>query len=215
MTALIPENIEELAAEYKRLWPLMPKLHTTIAKLADKHAIKACAKRLRMYTRKGTKLGITFESEYETELFQDYLLYMYRPRGFTLVRQMRNRKPYPTGSDEQVLLEGMNQARFSVFWVKELHPAGGMVVLDVITGDELFVLDQSLPQQEVVGLLAAFRIFPFGDVWMHTGASMAFGIISEPEGLKPLGRRLDEKEEQELNEENFFRWRSLVQDHQG
>nr|WP_321466388.1 hypothetical protein [uncultured Desulfobulbus sp.] len=210
MSALVPKNIEELAAEYNRLWQLMPKLHRSIAKMADKDTLKACAKRLGIYTKNGRKLGMSFENEYETELFQDYMIYMYRPRGFSLVRKMRNRNPYPEGSDEQMLLEGMHQARFSLFWVKELHPTGGMVVLDVITGEELFVLDQSLPQQEVVGLLAAFRIFPFRDVWMHTGASMAFGIISDPQGLKPLQRRLNEKEEQELNEENFSRWRAFV-----
>lgn len=212
MSALIPENREELVAEYKRLWPLMPRLHSNIAKLAETNMIKACAKRLRIFTKKEGKIGIGFENEYETELFQDYMIYMHKPRGFSLVRRTRNRKPYPEGSDEQMLLEGMNQARFSVFWVKELVPASGMVVLDVITGEELFVLDQSLPDQEVVGLLAAFRIFPFRDVWMHTGASMAFGIISEPQGLKPLGRRLNDKEEQELNEENFLRWRALIKD---
>lgn len=210
MSALVPKNIEELASEYNRLWPLMPKLHRNITKMAEKDAIKACAKRLGIATKNGQKLGITFENEYETELFQDYLIYMYRPRGFSLVRKMRNRKPYPEGSDEQLLLEGMQQARFSLFWVKELHASGGMVVLDVITGEELFVLDQSLPQQEVVGLLAAFRIFPFRDVYMHTGASMAFGIISDPEGLKPLNRKLSDKEEQELNEENFSRWRNFL-----
>ncbi|MGD9948426.1 MAG: hypothetical protein AB7U29_08095 [Desulfobulbus sp.] len=213
MSALIPENIEELVTEYKRLWPLMPKLHRNLAKMADKSTIKACAKRLHIYTKQGSKFGMTFESEYETELLQDYLIYMHRPRGFSLVRQMRNRKPYPVGSDEQVLLEGMHQARFSLFWVKELLPVGGMVVLDVITGEELFVLDQSLPQQEVIGLVAAFRIFPFHEVWMHTGATMmAFGIIKKPEGLKPLGQQLNEKEEQELNEENFLRWRALMRD---
>lgn len=213
MPSIIPENIEELVAEYKRLWPLMPKLHRNIAKMADKNALKTCAKRLRLSTRQGAQLGMVFTNEYETELFQDYLIYMYRPRGFSLVRQMRNRKPYPVGSDEQVLLEGMHQARFSLFWIKELHPNGGMVVLDVITGEELFVLDQSLPQQEMVGLLAAFRIFPFRNAWMHTGANMAFGIISEPEGLKPLGRKLSDRQEQELNEENFFRWQALIRDH--
>ena len=212
MPSLIPENIEELVAEYKRLWPLIPKLHANITKLADKNAIKACAKRLRITTGQGKKTGMLLLNQYETDLFQDYLCYMYRPRGFSLVRQMRNRKPYPAGSDEQMLLEGMHQARFSLFWVKELHPSGGMVVLDVITGEELFVLDQSLPRQEVVGLLAAFRVFPFRDVWMHTGASMAFGIISDSDGLKPLSRKLDPKQEQELNEENFFRWRALIRD---
>ena len=140
------------------------------------------------------------------------MIYMYRPRGFSLVKQMRNRKPYPEGSDEQRLLEAMHQARFSLFWIKELHQSGGMVVLDVITGEELFVMDQSLPQQEVVGLVAAFRVFPFRDVWMHTGASMAFGIIRDPKDLAPLGRHLDEKEEQKLNEENFLRWRAFVRD---
>ncbi|MDD2462741.1 MAG: hypothetical protein PHI97_01970 [Desulfobulbus sp.] len=212
MSVLVPKNIEELVAEYKRLWPLIPMLHRKIAKLVDKNAIKACAKRLRIFTKQDNKLVMNFESEYETELFQDYLIYMYRPRGFSFVRQMRNRKPYPVDSDEQSLLEGMHQARFSVFWVKELLPVGGMVVLDVITGEELFVLDQSLPQQEMVGLLAAFRIFPFRDVWLHTGASMAFGIINEPEGLKPLGRHLNDKEEQELNEDNFLRWRAMIRD---
>lgn len=210
MSELVPENIEELATEYNRLWQLMPKIHRSIAKMAEKNALKACAKRLGISTKSGQKLGMTFENDYETELFQDYLIYMYRPRGFSLVRKMRNRKAYPEGSDEQMLLESMQQARFSLFWVKELHPSGGMVVLDVITGEELFVLDQSLPQQEVVGLLAAFRIFPFRNVYMHTGASMAFGIISDPEGLKPLNRQLNDKEEQELNEENFSRWRNFL-----
>ncbi len=212
MSTLVPENIEELATEYNRLWQLMPKLHRSIAKMADKTALKACAKRLGIATKNGQKLGMSFENEYETELFQDYLIYMYRPRGFSMVRKMRNRRPYPEGSDEQMLLEGMQLARFSLFWVKELHPTGGMVVLDVITGEELFVLDQSLPQQEVVGLLAAFRIFPYRDVYMHTGASMAFGIINDPAGLNPLSRQLNDREEQALNEENFSRWRAFLRD---
>lgn len=212
MPTLIPENIEELVTEYKRIWPLMPKLHGSIGRLADKNAIKACAKRLRLLSKQDGKSVFSLENEYEAELFQDYLIYMYRPRGFSLVRQMRNRKRYPEGSDEQRLLEGMHQARFSVFWVKELHPESGMVVLDVITGEELFVLDQSLPHQEVTGLLAAFRIFPFREVWMHTGASMAFGIISQPEGLEPMKQRLTDREEQELNEGNFFQWQAMIRD---
>jgi len=208
--AHIPENLEEIVTEYNRLWQLMPKLHRNIARMADKTAMKACAKRLGVTTKSGKKLGMSFETEYETDLFQDYLIYMYRPRGFSLARKMRNRKPYPEGSDEQKLLENMQQARFSLFWVKELIEDSGMVVLDVITGEELFVLDQTLPQQDVTGLLAAFRIFPFGDVWMHTGASMAFGMIKDPKDLKPTNRRLSEKEEQLFNEENFARWRAFI-----
>lgn len=213
MSTLLPENIEELVAEYKRLWPIMPRLHAEASKLADKNAIKTCGKRLHLLgNTQGGKRTLVFEHEYETELFQDYVNYMYQPRGISLVRQLRNRKRYPEDSDEQQLLERMVKARFSLFWIRELHPAGGFVALDVITGEEFFILDQSLPQQDVVGLLSAFRIFPFRGVWMHTGANMSFGCIEDPEGLHPLNRHLDDKEEDILNRENFFRWRDLIRD---
>jgi len=208
----LPENIEALAAEYKRLWPLMPGLHSNIAKLAGKDAIKACAKRLRMLSRQGGRIGIVFDHELEATIFQDYLIYMHRPNGLSLVRQMLNRKRYPQGSDEQMLLEGMVQARFSLFWIKKTYPAGGFVALDVIRGEEFFVLDPSQPQQDATGFLAAFRIFPFRNAWLHTGANMAFGKIDDPAGLHPLGRILNDKEERELNEENISRWRELLRE---
>ena len=213
MQRLPVEEIEALAAEHRRLWPLMPIIHARIAKLAGKEAVRACAKRLHMFSKQGNKLGIHFEHELEMDVFQDYLLYMYRPRGFSLVRQMFNRNRYPQGSDEQMLLAGMAQARFSVFWIRETHPAGGLVALDVITGEDFFILNQLLPQQQdVTGVLTTFRVFPFRGVWMHTGANMAFGQIEDAGDLRPMGRRLNEKEERDLNESNIRRWRALLKE---
>jgi len=209
-SSVVPENIEELTSEYRRLWPLIPNLHASIARLAGKEAIKTCARRLGMLSKQGGRLGVAFDHELEAEIFQDYLIYMHRPRGFSLVRQMRNRKRYPQGSDEQMLLEGMAQARFSAFWIKAVHQDGGFAALDVIRGEELFVLDQSLPRQDAVGLFAAFRIFPFRGVWLHTGAHMAFGTINDATGMQPLGRVLNDQEERALNEENIRRWRALL-----
>jgi hypothetical protein len=203
-----PESIEELSDQYKRLRPLMPDLHARIGKLATKESVKACAKRLGMLTRQGGKMGIHFDHEAEMDVFQDYLLYMHRPRGISLVRQMLNRKPYPQGSDEQILLEGMAQARFSLFWVRELHPAGGFTALDVITGEEVFIFDHALPEQDTVGLLVGLRLFPLYTGWMHTGASMVLGQIDEASGMQPLRCVLNEKEERDLNEENIRRWRA-------
>lgn len=210
--SLVPENVEELAAEYKRLWPLMPSLHAHIARLADKEAIKTCAKRLGMLSRQGGRQGIVFDHELEAEIFQDYLIYMYRPRGFSLVRQMCSRRRYRPGSDEQMLLEGMVQARFSAFWIREMHPAGGFVALDVIRGEHFFILDQAAAGQNVEGTFSAFRIFPFRGAWMHTGANMTFGTIAADAGLQPVGRILNEQEERELNEENIRRWRMLLRE---
>jgi len=185
-SSVLPENIEELTAEHQRLWPLLPVLHANIGKLAGKDAVKACAKRLGMLNKQGGRIGIHFEHALEMDIFQDYLIYMHRPRGFSLVRQMLNRNRYPQDSDERMLLKNMVQARFSLFWVRELHSAGGFVALDVITGEDFFVLDQSIPQQGEVGLLLAFRLFPFINSWMHTGATMVFGRIDDAAaGLQP------------------------------
>lgn len=208
--SVVPEHVEELAAEYRRLWPLLPSLHAAIAKTANKEAIKTCAKRLGMLSRQGGRQGIVFDHELEAAIFQDYLIYMYRPRGFSLVRQMHNRRRYPPGSDEQMLLQGMVQARFSAFWIREVHPAGGFVALDVIRGEHFFILDQAVASQNVEGMFAAFRIFPFRGAWMHTGANMTFGPIAADAGLQPVRRLLNEQEERELNEENIRRWRALL-----
>ena len=211
-SSVLPENIEELTAEYQRLWPLVPVLHANIGKLAGKDAVKACAKRLGMLNKQGGKIGIHFEHEVEMDIFQDYLIYMHRPRGFSLARQMLNRNRYPQGSDERMLLGNMVQARFSLFWVRELHSAGGFVALDVITGEDFFLLDQSIPHQGEVGLLIALRLFPFHNAWMHTGATMVFGRIDDASGLQPQGRRFNEQEERELNEENIRRWRDIIRE---
>jgi hypothetical protein len=73
-----------------------------------------------MLVKQGGKRVIIFEHESETDIFQEYQIYMHRPHGINVVQQMLNRKRYPEGSGELRLLEGMAKARFSVFIVKEI-----------------------------------------------------------------------------------------------
>ena len=190
----------------------MPALHLNIGKLAGKEVIRACAKRLRMLAKQDGKQIVKFEHELEMDAFQDYLIYMHRPRGLSLARQMLNRNRYPQGSDERRLLAEMVQARFSIFWIKELIPAGGFIALDIISGKEFFILDPSLPQQDIAGILAGIRIFPHQNVWMHTGATLALGQIENPTGLQPLGKHLEEQQERALNEDAISRWRGILKE---
>ena len=207
---IAPEDLTATVAEYKRLWPLLPTLHATIAKTASQEDTKICARRLQMLGKKGSKHGISFTHPVEMDLFQDYLIYMYRPRGFSLTRKLYNRKKYSPESDEQQLLHLMARARFSVFWIKEVNAEGAMTAVDITGGESFCILDQTLPNHDATNILTGLRIFPFRGMWMHTGASIPVGEITDPADFRPLGVTLDERGERALNEETIQRWRSIV-----
>ncbi len=125
---------------------------------------------------------------------------------------MLNRNRYPAGSDERRLLDGMVTARFSVFMVKEIIRDAGFIGFDLYTGEEFFIMDLTLPKQDVVGLMIGFRIFPFDGHWMHTGANLNLGKVRDAQSIKPLGALTSVKEGQSLNDEVIFEWRSMISD---
>ena len=210
-TATIPTDLDVTIEEYKRLRPIMTKLHTEISRLVRNDDLFACAKRLRMLGKQDGKKIIHFEHDFEMDIFTDYQIYMHRPNGINTAQQMLNRNRYPTGSDERRLLAGMVKARFSVFVVKEIVKDAGFIGFDLYSGEEFFIMDLTLPKQDVVGLMIGFRIFPFDGYWMHTGANLTLGKVRDAQTIKPLGN-LSVKEEQSLNDEVIFEWRSMVSD---
>lgn len=208
MSSIIPSDLENVVDEYLTIRPLMTNLHTEIGKMAKSDAILSCAKRLKMLSKEKGKKVVTFENEEESCIFQDYLIYMYRPRGINLVQQMLNRNRFHQDSGERQLLDLMVNARFSVFLVKQIVKKAGFIAMDIYTGEEFLVLDQTMPQNDAVGMLMGFRIFKFHNTWMHTGAWLILGQISDIKGFEPQRVLLDEKQEQLLNEECIFQWRN-------
>jgi hypothetical protein len=206
----IPTDLDATVEQYKRLRPILKQLHTEISRLVRKDDIFACAKRLRMLGKQNGKKVIHFEHEFEMDIFTDYQIYMHRPNGINAAQQMQNRNRYPAGSDERRLLDGMVEARFSVFMVKEIVRDAGFIGFDLYTGEEFFIMDLTLPKQDVAGLMIGFRIFPFGGYWMHTGANLTLGKMRDTQSIKPLGALTSVKEEQNLNDEVIFEWRQMV-----
>ncbi|MBN1142053.1 MAG: hypothetical protein JXB25_09730 [Deltaproteobacteria bacterium] len=208
-TAVIPADYEALFAEYPAMLELLKRLNSETGKLIRKEAYQACAKRLRMLKKQGGKKAIIFEDEYGMELFQDYATYMHRPRGINFVQQMLNSNRYPEGSMERSLLQGMAQAMFSIFMVKELVPPGGFIAWDTFSGKEFFVLDSRISKQDVISGLFGLRIFPFKTAWMHTGAAIPLTMADIP-NAKALNKELSQNDQRDLNEGTIFIWRGLV-----
>jgi hypothetical protein len=209
ITAVIPHDLEKTIETYQHLRALMIRLHSEMSRLARKDDRYTCAKRLGMLSKRSGKKALIFEHELEMDFFQDYLIHMYRPHGINLVQQMLNSNRYPKGSEERSLLERMATARFSVFRIEEVISTAGVVAHDLNTGDEYFITDMTLPQQDVRSFLIAFRIFQMDDFWMHTGACLPFGPSAEAPRFTSINRTLDRKEEQQLNENVVFKWREI------
>ncbi|SHK63690.1 hypothetical protein SAMN02745216_03803 [Desulfatibacillum alkenivorans DSM 16219] len=207
---MIPNDLEKTVKEYKRVWPILTQLQMEIIGLAKKDAFLACAKRLGMLARQDGKKVVVFEHELESDVYHDYLIYMHRPRGISLVRQMLNRNRHSQGSDERRLLEAMVQARFSMFWVKELVRPAGFVGRDLLNGGEHFILDRSIAKQKAQGLVIGLRTFPYLDVRMHTGANLVVGRLEEPSDFGPEEKNIGEKQERAYNEEVIFKWREVL-----
>lgn len=208
-TITIPSDLKKTIQEYLHLRALMIRLHGELFKLGRKEDRYTCARRLGMISKQGGKKAFRFEHELEMDFLQDYLIHMYRPHGINLVEQVLNRNRYAEGSGEHSLLESMAKARFSVFQTKEIVSNAGVVARDLWNGNEYFITDTTLPQQEAVDFIIALRIFPMDGFWMHTGACLPFGPPAGAPRFSSINGTLDRKEEQQLNEKVVFEWREI------
>jgi hypothetical protein len=207
----IPNNLDATLEEHKRLRPLLAYLHAEILQtLLQKEDALICAKRLGMiHTQQGVNT-VRIGHPLEAALLSDYQIYMHRPQGINAVQRQLLRNRYPKESDEYRMLEAMTQARFSVFVIKSVVPDTGFTCIDLYSGQELFIMDPTLAQQDSVGLMTGLRIFPFDDFRMYTGVNIPMGMAANIEEIKPLGALQTVKEEQELNDSVIIKWREMI-----
>ncbi len=71
--------------------------------------------------------------------------------------------------DHLTVVEAMADARFSVFEMIERHPVAGVVLSDLSTGDEVWLMDQGFEASVRPGYLLAFRLIRPAEFHMTTG----------------------------------------------
>ena len=71
--------------------------------------------------------------------------------------------------DHLTVVEAMADARFSVFELIERHPVAGVVLLDLSTGEEVWLMDQGFEASVPSGYLLALRLIRPAEFHMTTG----------------------------------------------
>jgi hypothetical protein len=152
----------EILTRYRRLRQISKELHQAVLDVIAPNVVLGWAKRL------GPARGRTvlLESEQDMTLAEDLAIYQARPgragqarpgRSHPLDRYARAARLAP-GSDETIVLEAMRQAHFSLWRVERRHGIMGLVLRDLLRGEDIWLADEALEKSARPGLEVAARL---------------------------------------------------------
>jgi hypothetical protein len=146
-------NHDEVLARYRHLRALNQEIHHAAMEFLSRHAIVEQAKRLRI----PIDHRLVFGSHEEMTLAYDLALYT-APTGRSraLDRYARAARFLPD-SDQQLMLDAMRQAWFSIWRIERHHEVAGLIVTDALRQTEAWLMDESLASSVTEGLIIAAR----------------------------------------------------------
>ena len=164
MTAM---SREEVLTRYRRLREISKRHQTEAVRYVPHSALLDQARRI------GLAVGKTLvaESMDELTLAFDLALYTAPPDRSRGIERYARSAAVPAGSDDEVVLQAMRQARFSVWQVERRHEAVGLVVQDLMRENSLWLVDESLEQTAPEGMSVAMRVI------MPEAFAMTCGVI--------------------------------------
>lgn len=99
----------------------------------------------------------------------DLALYATGEDGMSEVRRCARDLRGMVSATEERVLAAMSEARFSIFRFVESHPTVGAWLLDLATGETVWVIDHGLDASGTPGIELALRLFRPDEFWMSTG----------------------------------------------
>ena len=143
----------EILARYRHLRQISKGRHQAVLDVIAPNVVLDWAKRL------GLARGRTvlLESEQEMILAEDLAIYLARPgRSHPLDRYARGAR-LPPGADEALVLEAMRRAEFSLWRIERRHETMGLVLRDLLRGEDIWLVDEALERSARPGLEMAAR----------------------------------------------------------
>ena len=144
----------EILTRYRRLRQISKEHHHAVLDIIAPDVLLDWAKRLGL--TEGRK--VLLESEHEMTLAEDLATYVPRlGRSHPLDRYARAAQFAPD-SDEAIVLDAMRYARFSVWRVERRHETAGLILRDVLRGEETWLVDETMEKNPPLGVEIAGRL---------------------------------------------------------
>ena len=167
----------ELLARYKHLRRAGLELNKRLAKSVSRSVIDEGGKKLGIIRQN----VINLDAEDEIAVLMDFCIHDVRRQGMNAVDRYLAESPPAPEPDEQVLLEALRRARFSLFIVESTEPGVGVHVRDLLRDEPLFLVDIGCSQSASVGLVLATRVMAPEGISMMTGAALPVGVLAPGE----------------------------------
>ena len=180
-----PADVER----YQRLRGLARDLNSRIVKTIPREAIQQVAEAI------GRLQGgvLVLDSEDESNVLMDCCLFDWIREGKNLVEKYAENHPPAPGTAEHELLEAYLQAKYRIVVPQSRVQGAGAYFVDLLSGEELFIMDIGLSQIPIQ-VAYATRTIPLGQFWMTGGAGLPTGSEAIKNAINRLiKQRLVEK----------------------
>ncbi len=167
MPTPFPLSVE--VERYKKLRSAATELSRRIVKTIPRKALYEIGEALGIL-REGV---MVFDTEDVTSVLMDCCLYDWLEEGKNLVEKYAESHVPAPGSDEYALLRAYQKARYRIVLPKAYLPGAGVHVVDVLSGEQFFLMDIHLSGNSFAGPLAlATRTIPLEGYWITGGAPL-------------------------------------------
>jgi hypothetical protein len=155
---------EAVLAQYRRYRALSRAHNSRILKQIPGGAFLKQARRI------GLARGKTVEAEEMDELFLvlDLAIHTAPPDRMRPIDRYARTVDAEADSDDERVLEAMRQSRFAILGIERRHEIAGLIVRDVSSLAELWLMDEHLESSAGKGLFAT-RLFSFDDFHITAG----------------------------------------------
>jgi len=164
-----PKLSPDLLTVYKRLRAKQKSLNLLLTKRLSREAMLEGGQALGL-VRNGI---FVFDTEEESSVLMDYLIHSYIWEGKSVVERYVSENPPRSASDEDLLLNAMLAARYSLFSIERIEPGLGAWTRDLLRGSQGLIVDVGLSKSvERNAVFAAHLLSPVPEFSMSSGAAL-------------------------------------------
>lgn len=143
-------------------------LHSKIFKKLIDEDVKTCAKHLGVWRNK----RLAIEGDEEMDLFTDYSIYGYRPKGFNMAERYQRLFSKDADEFERTLLNSMSTARYAIYQVEQTNGMDTLDAVDVFSKARYRLIDHQMAKTAYSGLMLAGYLIDLGDFKIQTGGTV-------------------------------------------